>query len=129
MTTDPDSIADCGDNGCIFRDPSRKGLRTNGGCEHLKCGPHETRRLLQLAAKELVRLRGEVHPPKLGPVCVITRRREPNGDDGLGWGNWFTHVIVATGDGTERILDTVHQDQAEKRAQFFRDAFRVGPQP
>lgn len=51
-------LTDCGDHSCIFRDPSKpSGMRTQGGCQHLKLDHLETRRLFRAMAQEIVRLR------------------------------------------------------------------------
>lgn len=45
----------CGDRSCVWGRPG--GMRTNGGCQHMKAGVHETRRILRRMAAELEALR------------------------------------------------------------------------
>lgn len=45
----------CGDGGCVFRSPSRRGMHTNGGCRclPLRMTPHE-RAALRAAIRAIV---------------------------------------------------------------------------
>lgn len=53
-----DALTDCGDRSCILRDRSNLGgMRTNGGCQHLKMDPPETRRLVRKLAAMLDKAR------------------------------------------------------------------------
>jgi len=53
------TLAPCGDRSCLFRPANDRGMHSNGGCQHLKLGVAELRRLLMLTAAEVKRHRGE----------------------------------------------------------------------
>ena len=67
---------DCGDTNCVLRDRSKPGgMRTNGGCQHLKEGPHETRALVRELAAELVAQRARAEAAELG--CEVLSVGDP----------------------------------------------------
>jgi hypothetical protein len=71
-------LDDCQDSGCIFRDRTKPGgMRTQGGCQHLKLEPIELRRTLMEAAAELTALRR---------VAEAARVVVANGPGALGMG-------------------------------------------
>lgn len=53
-------LASCGDSGCILRDPSYRGIHTNGGCQHLKLDCAGQGVLLREIARCVVAQRAEI---------------------------------------------------------------------
>lgn len=65
-------LADCRDHSCVLRDRSQPGgMRTNGGCQHMKLSPPEMQRCIREMGHEIARLRDALGAALTGWECAL----------------------------------------------------------